>query len=209
MHPAGARAGDLEVSIAVADGKRIASGVLIAEDRSLPITGAGKMKISGLPDKRIAVTVDAVVGEQGGVRYLGVTEVKTLPGKSLSLTVTIKPVADIEAFCSGCHPARGETLKPGQVFRDVHVSGKEMPARYLGQVDKYNAEAELQRTSKAKNPQLPILLEKRVVKVDGKNVVRLFCTCESCHTTHLITPWKRRVRAGYLGSSVLCEGCHS
>ena len=208
MHPAGALAGDLEVSIVVADGKSITSGTLTVEDQSFALPIGGKKVVSGLPDKRIAVTVDAIVGEKGGVRYLGVADIKTLPGKTVPATVTIAPVADIEAFCSGCHPNKGDTAKPNQIVRDVHATGKELTGRYLDQVAKYNAAAELQRKEKAKNPQLPILLDKRLVKVGGKDVVKFFYTCESCHTAHVVTPWARQIRGPYRKSSVFCEGCH-
>jgi len=205
VNPAAARAGDIDVTVTVSGGKSITSGTLIVEDRVLPLAAGGRMQVKGLPDKRLPVTVEAVVG---GARHLGVTAVKTLKGKSLPVTVTLKQVTDLEAFCVECHPNKGEAVRADQVIRDTHVTGIALTARYLAQVEKYNAASEQQRREKVKDPQLPILLEKRVVQVEGKDVVKKFVTCESCHTIHVLTPWARRVRGPYRKSSVFCEGCH-
>jgi hypothetical protein len=206
---ASAFAGDLEVVTKVGDGKAIVSGVLIADGQSIPIADGAMKALKGLPDKRIAVTVDALVlSGKNKVRYLGVTAVKTLPGASVPVTVTLQPVADVEAFCTGCHPSRGEAVKPDQVMRDVHVSNKELTEKYLAQVKAYNEKVQVALKNKAPNPSLPIPFEERLVKVAGKEVKKFFFTCESCHTTHLKTSWGKSARASFDRPSTLCTGCH-
>jgi len=205
--PAWVNAGDLTVVINAPTGKSIASGMLIVERQSIPLTDGGKKLVQGLPDKRIAVTVDALIGNEG-TRYLGVTEAKTLPDKTVDVTVTLQPVTELDAFCIGCHPSTGQTVKANQILRDIHVSGKELTERYLAQVKTHNENVELQRKNKTPNPPLTIPLEERVVKVGDKEVKKYFYTCESCHTTHLKTVWSKYMRASYSQPSTLCLGCH-
>ena len=141
-------------------------------------------------------------------RFLGVTDVKTLAGKTVAVKVTLQQVTDINAYCSGCHPAVGEPAKPDTIFRDLHVSGKELTARYLPQVKAHNDRVAEQRRGKDPKARHPIQLEQRLVVVDGKEVLRPFYTCESCHTLHLKTPWNKGLRAPFIEANDLCVGCH-
>ena len=205
-------AGDLEVKVVTADGKKIREGMIYASDQAVKIDPAGgKTIIRGIPEQRTAVTVDARVGKAGGkddVRYLGVEEGFPARGTPDAMTVTLKPVKDINAFCLGCHPSRGEPVKRGQIVRDIHASGKELSGRYLEQVPKFQEFIEKRRKESKERPPEPIVLEERLVKVDGKEVKKYFYTCESCHTLHWKTPWTKYARAAFREMGTLCAGCH-
>jgi len=211
LAPAVAVAADLEVKVVVADGKPIKSGRLFVFDQTVELNDAGTFPFRNLPDKRVVAGVEAQVGQglfRGSRRYVGVQSATLLPNKPVSVTITIQPEPDMNAFCSGCHPSRGQEIKPGQVMRDLHPSGKELSDKHLAQVKKYNEKAELQRKQNLPNPVDPILLEERVVVVNGKELKKQFFTCESCHTVHLKTIWTKLARAGFVESSDLCLGCH-
>jgi nitrate/TMAO reductase-like tetraheme cytochrome c subunit len=162
---------------------------------------------------RVAVTVDAQVVDaksKASKRFLGVTETAVNAGETSRVTVTLKPVDDIEAFCLGCHPfARDPKVKvqPGQIPRDIHVSGKALDERYQKQVRAYNDTiARLEKDGKPHNIAIP--LEERVVKVGKKEQKQLFYTCESCHTLHQETPSTKHARAPFRTKGDLCVGCH-
>ena len=205
-------AGDLEVTVVAADGKKIREGVVYASDQAVKIGSAGgKTIIRGLPEQRTAVTADVRVGKAGGkddVRYVGVEEGFPARGTPDAVTVKVQPVKDINAFCSGCHPSRGEPVKRGQIVRDVHASGKELSGRHLAQVPKFLEFIEKRRKESKERPPEPIVLEERLVKVDGKEVKKFFYTCESCHTLHWKTPWTKYSRAAFREMGTLCAGCH-
>jgi len=204
-------AGDLEVTVVAADGKKIREGVVYASDKAVKIDGSGgKTIIRGIPELRTAVTADVRVGKGGkdDVRYLGVEEGFPARGTPDAVTVTVKPVKDVNAFCSGCHPGRGEPIKRGQIERDVHASGKELTGRYLEQVPKFLEFIEKRKKESKERPPEPIVLEERLVKVNGKEVKKYFYTCESCHTLHWKTPWTKYSRAAFREMGTLCAGCH-
>jgi predicted CXXCH cytochrome family protein len=209
--PVAVSAGDLEITVSGVDGREVASGTLIVNDKEIPLRVGGPYLVKGLPDRRIAVTAEGPAERQAGkpaTRYLGVADIKTLPGKKVSVKVTLQPVTDMNAYCSGCHPARGEPAKPDTIFRDLHVSGKELTARFLPQVKVHNERVAEQRRNKDPKARHPIPLEDRLVVVNGKEVLRPFYTCESCHTLHLRTPWEKAMRAPYIEANDLCVGCH-
>lgn len=205
-------AGDLEVTVTVPAGQSLQGGTLIVFERELPLPAAGeKVLVKGLPDRRIAVTVDAVARKgtgKGATRLLGVAEVETVAGKTLLVEVKVAEVSDIEAFCLGCHPTRDKKALPGQIYRDLHPSGKELTGKYVDQVKAHNKKVEAQVKAKAPNAFHRIPLQERVVKVAGKDVVKQFYTCESCHTPHLKTPWGKLMRAPFEKGNDLCVGCH-
>lgn len=207
-------AGDLEVTVVTADGKAVAGGALFVFDREIPLQeGGGKYVVKGLPDRRIAVTAEGPAATSPGpppTRFIGVTEVKTRAGKKESIKVTLRPVTDINAFCCGCHPAAGEPAKADQIRRDLHASGKQLTARYLPQVTAHNEKVARQRREKDPKvqPQFPIPLEERIVIEGGKEVIRPFYTCESCHTLHLKTSWDSILRAPFITGNDMCAGCH-
>lgn len=207
-----ALAGDLEITVAVPAGTSLTGGTLIVLERELPLPAAGgKTLVKGLADRRIAVTVDAAAKKgsgKGTSRLLGVAEVETQAGKTLSVEVKLAEVSDIEAFCSGCHPTRDKKALPGQIYRDLHPSGKELTGKYLDQVKAHNKKVEAQVKAKDPNAFHPIPLQERVIKVGGKDVVKQFYTCESCHTAHLKTPWGKLMRAPFERGNDLCVGCH-
>ena len=210
--PATGFAGSLEISVKAPWGKAAPPGRLIVLDRELPIPAAGeKILVKDLPDRRIAVSVDAQsvkAGAKGAVRYIGVGDVTTVPSATVAVEVVVAEVKEIDPFCSGCHPAKGMPVKADQIVRDVHVTGKELTGKYLEQVQAHNKKVQTKLKNKEPNPPLPIVLEERIVKVAGKEVKKQFFTCESCHTVHLKTPWLRYMRAGFERSNDLCVGCH-
>jgi hypothetical protein len=209
------RAMDVEVQVSTADGKKF-TGTLYAGEQVLPVdSGNAKLKVRNLEDRRrIAVAADLKVADEKGkppLRYLGVVEV--FPGRG-PVQVTAQPVKDVDLFCSGCHPADKQPIKEGQIVRDVHYSGRELTGRYLVQNGKFNKEyiekkrkEYLEKKSQERPPE-PVLLEERIVIVDGKEVKKYFYTCESCHTLHWKTPWTKYARAAFSEKGTLCAGCH-
>jgi hypothetical protein len=205
-------AGDLEVTVVTVDGKKIREGVVYASDQAVKIgSGGGKTIIRGIPEQRTAVTADVRVGKSGGkddLRYVGVDEGFPAKGTPDAVKITVKPAKDINAFCSECHPSRGEPVKRGQIPRDIHATGKELTGRYLEQPAKFLEFIEKWRKERKDQPPEPIVLEERIVKVNGKEVKKYFYTCESCHTLHWKTPWTKYSRAAFREMGTLCAGCH-
>jgi hypothetical protein len=203
------RAMDVEIQVATADGKKFA-GTLYAGEQALPVDSANaKLKVRNLEDRRrIAVAADLKVADEKGkppLRYLGVVEV--FPGRG-PVQVTAQRVKDIDLFCSGCHPSDKQPIKEGQIVRDVHASGKELTGRYLVQNGKFKEFIEKIRKEGKERPPEPVLLEERIVVVDGKEVKKYYSTCESCHTLHWKTPWTKYARAAFVDMGTLCAGCH-
>lgn len=210
--PARSFAGDLEVTVVAADGKKIREGVVYAADQAARLEkGVVKVTVRGIPEQRTAVTADVRVGAAGGkddVRYLGVVEGFPSRGTPAAVKVTVSPVKDMDAFCAGCHPSAGQPVKQGQIVRDIHSSGKEITGRHLEQVPKFAEFIEKRRTESKERPPEPIVLEERLVKVNGKDVKKYYYTCESCHTLHWKTPWGKYARAAFREMGTLCAGCH-
>jgi len=205
-------AGDLEVTVVAADGKKIREGVVYASDQAVRIeSGGGKVIIRGIPEQRTALTADVRVGQKGGkddARYVGVVEAFPTRGAPAAVKVSVNRVEDMNAFCSGCHPGPNEPVKQGQIVRDIHSSGKEISGRHLEQVPKFLAFIEKRRKESKDRPPEPIVLEERLVKVNGKEVKKYYYTCESCHTLHWKTPWTKYSRAAFKEMGTLCAGCH-
>ena len=206
--PAGAA--DIEVQVATVDGKKF-TGTLYAGGQALPVdSGKAKLAVRNLDlRKRLAIAADLKVAEGKGkppLRYVGLVEV--FPGRG-TVQVKAEPVKDMNVFCSGCHPSEKEPVKEGQIVRDLHASGRELTGRYLAQVGKFNKEyIEAKRKQGKERPPEPVVLEERVVIVNGKEVKKYFYTCESCHTLHWKTPWEKYARAAFTEKSTLCAGCH-
>ncbi len=202
--------GDAEITVATADGRKFATCTVYARNRSFQLATADEKSLAtGLPaEERIAFTADARVGDgESAVRYVGTAEASVDVGKIKKVKITLKPIKDIDSYCRECHPTKGQKITRGQIMRDLHVSGKPLEGRYLDQVKARNAKVE-QLRREGKPADEPILLEERIVKVAGKGVKKQFYTCESCHTLHLVTPFRKYARAEYSSKSDLCLGCH-
>jgi hypothetical protein len=228
-----ARAADIEIQVSTADGKKF-TGTLYAGDQVLPVdSGKAKQTVRNLDlKKRVAIAADLKVEDAKGkppLRYLGVVEV--IPGRG-PVQLKAEPVKDIDQFCSGCHPSekapvqetkpakdgtpvkeakpikQAPPVKEGQIVRDLHPSGKELTGRYLAQVGKFKDYIEKKRKEGKERPPEPVVLDERIVIVDGKEVKKYFYTCESCHTLHWKTPWTKYARAAFSEKGTLCAGCH-
>ena len=206
--------GDLEITVVAADAKKFKECTVYAHDQVVAFgESGGPLVAKGIPiilDASYAVTADARVSQGAGKpdkRYVGVTEAMPVANQTVKVKVTLKPADDIDAYCAGCHPGRGQRAKAGQMKRDVHPSGKPLTGRYREQVAKYNARVEALR-KEGKPHGEPIILEERVVVEAGKEVRREFYTCESCHTLHWKTPHTKYARANFREQGDLCTGCH-
>jgi predicted CXXCH cytochrome family protein len=215
--PAPVPRGDLEITVVAPDGKKFLKFQdcrVNVRDQAVSFgEGGGPQKVSGVPavpDEVVAVTAEALVAQAAGKpaqRFVGVAEAYPDAAKLTKVTVSLKRVDDINAFCAACHPGRGQRVKPGQIKRDTHPSGKPLEGRYRQQVSIYNEKvARLSKEGKPHNE--PIAVEERLVKVGAKEVKKDFYTCESCHTLHATTPNPKYMRAPYLETSDLCTGCH-
>jgi hypothetical protein len=202
--------GDAEIAVVLGDGKKFTDCTVYARHRTLQVTPDDPKGLAqGLPaEERIAITADAHVGSgAAAVRYVGTAEATIDAGALTKVKVTLKPVKDMDLYCRECHPTKGQRIPRGQIMRDVHVSGKVLEGRYLDQVKAHNAKVE-QLRKEGKPAGEPVVLEERVVKVNGKDVKKLFYTCESCHTLHAETAFRKYARAEYLQKSDLCVSCH-
>ena len=202
--------GDAEITVVLSDAKKFTTCTVFARQRSFTLAAPGEVSLAkDLPaDERIAFTADARIGAgDAAVRYVGVAEASVDAAKTTKVKITLKPIKDIDSYCRECHPTKGQKIPRGQIMRDIHVSGKALEGKYLDQVKAHNAKVEqLRKEGKPSNE--PIVLEPRIVKVAGKDVKKLFYTCESCHTLHAVTAFKKYARAEYLEKSDLCIGCH-
>lgn len=211
------KTGSLEVTVVFAAGKPMKSAVVFAADQERTVTSFTEpVRFDGIPEGKLGVAVEAepTTGlTKGTKRFLGLTEVQVQAGAVQQVTVSVAKVDSLEAFCLGCHPNPRDPkvkVKPGQIVRDIHVTGKEFPAKqeklYMGQWKGHHENiAKLEKEGKPHN--LPMPLEERVVKVGGKDVKKLFYTCETCHTLHKKTPWGYE-RAPFRTKADLCIACH-
>lgn len=209
--------GDVEVTVAVADGKPLKQATVYAKTGSAALTAAGTAVIAKIPIGKTAVTVDAeVIQGKATKRYMGVAEVTISDVQLQKVKVTVEPVPVIDTYCLGCHPNPRDPklkIKPGQIVRDIHSSGKAFPEKgydkYVEMNRKHNAKVEYLDKQGTKHNLMPMPTEIRVVKIGGKDVKRVFYTCETCHSLHQTTPWTRYTRAPFKDKSDLCSGCHS
>jgi hypothetical protein len=213
--------GDLEVVVQVEGGKEIKECSIYAGTQMTTLKGKDIFHIFvQLPLGEVAVTADASVAMglfKGDQRYVGVQPVVIKEGKRAKVTVTLQPVyretgKSIEEFCARCHPGKDEEVRPGQMRRDVHPSGKVLPDKFLPAVKKHNDKVASLKPEEMRLPLRPIKLEEREVVEQGKKVKRQFYTCESCHTLHLRLSGYRDYSdytvAPFRDQSDLCVGCH-
>ncbi len=55
-------------------------------------------------------------------RVLGVSTVY-VSDSPIEVNIRMRDATDVDAFCSGCHPMRGNVTRRDQLVRDVHPSG--------------------------------------------------------------------------------------
>lgn len=212
--------GAVEVTVTVTDGKQLKNAVVYAKSAKAAVEAAGKaVVLAGVPVGKAAVTVEAEVGQganKGAKRYLGVVEATVVEGQVQKVLVGVEPVAVIDAYCLGCHPNPRDPkvkVKPGQIVRDIHTSGIAFPEKGYSQYVEMNKRhnEKVEKLDKMGKPHdlLPMPTEIRVVKIGGKDVKRVFYTCETCHTLHQTTASPRYTRAPFKDKSDLCSGCHS
>lgn len=211
------KTGSLEVTVEFAGGKPMKSAVIFAADQERTVTSFTEpVRFDGIPEGKLGVVVEAEPSTgltKGTKRFLGAAEVQVQGGAVQKVTVSVARVDSLEAFCLGCHPNPRDPkvkVKPGQIPRDIHVTGKEFPAKLQkNYMDQWKAHhdtiAKLEKEGKPHN--LPMPLEERIVKVGGKDVKKLFYTCETCHTLHKRTPWDYE-RAPFRTKADLCVACH-
>lgn len=211
------KTGTVKVTVEAPSAGTVRKATLYAKGKTAPVAAGQEVEVSGVAVGKAAVTVDATVEEgpkKVPKRYLGVAETTVVEGEPQAVKVVLVAVPDIDAYCLTCHPHPRDPntkVKPGQLVRDIHSSGKEFPEKgrdkYLAMNKAHNEKvAKLEKEGKPHS--MPMPLEERVVKVKGKDVKQYLYTCETCHTLHLTTPWVRYARAAYRDKSDLCAGCH-
>lgn len=203
--------GKLEVSVAVKGGGEVQKGTLYLRRLTAELgKGAPTTLFEEVLPARYGLGGEATVKtSSGGIkRFVGVEEVSVSANKTTKATLTLVEAANMNDFCSGCHPGPGDPVEKGQIVRDIHVSGRALGKKmYFDQIAKHNAQVE-KLVKEGKPHNLPIVLEKRKIVEGDKTVEREFYTCESCHTVH----WERGdtsyARAPFRKSADLCQGCH-
>lgn len=198
--------GNIVVKLTMEDGKSFKEGSVFLKEKRVELKKDQKaLSFLDVPVGTYAPTAEIFV-KQGWFkpkrRYLGVVPVRVIADKSIEADIVVRPVEDIDALCSVCHPGTGEisTGAGGVVIpRDIHVSGRELGPKFREQVDAFNKRIE--KAVKDGVPHsYPIKLEKRGDKI--------YYTCESCHTPHFATPHTNYVIANFKEKSTLCRGCH-
>jgi len=136
------------------------------------------------------------------VRYWGFAMAESKESGGAPVRILLEKHTEIEGVCRRCHPDRRTGELPVQ--RCLHHSGRELPAKMASRVARYNlANKKAKEENKPFYPPIPLEEHRRQ---DGS--VYYAYHCESCHSVHQPTAYKRYVIAPYVESSVLCEGCH-
>jgi len=81
---------------------------------------AGNYTVSGLPGGKLGVVAELKTKE---MRYLALPFAFVDQKQGLRLDIRLKDAADVDLFCSGCHPFTGKQTRSDQIVRDVHPSG--------------------------------------------------------------------------------------
>jgi len=191
-------------------GKPVPGATVRVQKQAAQTDGSGRFSFDNVPAGNWVLSSEATVSEGGflGIgarkaRYWGFVTEWSEAGKETSVAIKLTPHGEVESTCRACHPDRATRALP--VKRCLHRSGGELPAEMSAQVGRYllaNEKAKQQ----GKENFAPIPLETRK-RPDG-STFQVY-TCESCHSPHATTPYKRYIIAPYLERSVLCEGCHT
>jgi hypothetical protein len=206
-----AEKGGLEVAVAVEGGGSVDSLDLTLRGRTVTLEkGRKKHLFEDVLPGLYAVTGEAFEGADRSPSsrlLLGVAGVEVAPGKVASAELVLRRVDDAGRFCSGCHPAPGDSAGKGQIVRDVHASGGTLGGPYLARIEKYNEKVLLNRKKGDPFPGL-IGLEEQVVDRKGKKIKEMVYGCETCHTAHRETPYTSYTIAPFREGSDMCLGCH-
>lgn len=81
---------------------------------------AGNYTVNGLPGGKLGVVAELKTGE---MRYLALPFAFVDQKQGLRLDIRLKEAADVDLFCSDCHPFTGKQTRSDQIVRDVHPSG--------------------------------------------------------------------------------------
>lgn len=97
---------------------------------------AGNYKVDGLPGGKHAVVAEL---KTEAVRYLALPFAFVDEKLALQLDIVLKDAANVDLFCSECHPFLGKQTRSGQIVRDMHPSGI-MPRKAKRTAQLYNAQ---------------------------------------------------------------------
>jgi predicted CXXCH cytochrome family protein len=207
--PAKKPTGKLEVTVELKGKGTIQSGSIYLKAQKADFA-AGKTThlFENVSAARHALTADAMVADGGAARrYIGVQAVTVPANRTTKVALILEEAGSIEDYCRRCHPDPNQLTEADQIPRDQHYSGQPLQQKHIAQVEKYNARSEQDRKG-GQQYNLPIILEKRTVVEEGKQVERLFYTCESCHTLHYTHEEEKYTRALFRKKGNLCRGCH-
>lgn len=199
------------------------TGIVVRSDTGAPVGGAtvrvqklaaqadssGKFRLDNVPVGNWVVTSDVMVPEGGFLgffakefRYWGFAADWVEEGKETVVKVAVRRHGDVENTCRGCHPEQPARNFP--VRKCLHPSGRELKSSMAEQAKRYNVANE--KAKKEQKPHFPPIDLEELKRPDG-SVYHVY-DCESCHTVHAPTPYRRYIKAPYVERSVLCEGCH-
>ena len=207
---AAGKTGTIEVEVSLEGDGAYETVALTLRDRVVTLKGGQRHLFREVPPGRYALTGEATVssGSPRSVRrYLAVADVTVKPNQAAGAHLTLRAVETVDAFCSGCHPSPGEPADGGRIVRDLHPSGRALDAADRRHVEEYNKKISASPAG-GETPALPIKLEEREEEEKGRKIVRMYYTCESCHTPHLKTKYANYCIAPFREGSDLCLGCH-
>ncbi len=201
--------GSVEVKVIFADtGKEAKNAFVSVGGKEYRTDEKGKVLAENVPVGDAIVTAEKVV-KKGGflglfskkVRYIGFQEAFVEEGKTSAVEVKIESGVDVNARCMSCHPQK--PTRERRIIKCLHKSGDVLEDKMVERVKAYNEKIE-KLEKEGKPHSLPMRLEKR--KINDKTVY--VYTCESCHTLHVKTPYRRYAIAPFFEKSDLCLACH-
>jgi predicted CXXCH cytochrome family protein len=115
----------VEIAVALEGGAALESGTIFLGEKSVEMKpGTLTYRVEGLSPGQHTIAADGMLKDPSGShRFLMVTGVVLQEGKAAKAALKLSPVADVDAYCSTCHPPPGESTTWGQKSRDVHQAG--------------------------------------------------------------------------------------
>jgi len=112
--------GVIEGRIYLPGNKTVSGPVVIKANGIAAESGpSGEYLLDGLPGGKIYLVAEL---RNSGERYLAVETIRLREGERTSVDMQLGDAANVDAFCSDCHPFRGEKTRRDQIIRDLHMS---------------------------------------------------------------------------------------
>jgi len=129
--------GQLYGKITLESGRPLPGPVLVlVNGQRVKTDAAGNYKVDSLPGGKFGVAAELKTKE---MRYLALGFALVDQKQRLQLDFRLREAADVDLFCSDCHPFVGKQTRSDQIIRDVHPSGIK-PRKALRTTQLYDAQ---------------------------------------------------------------------